>query len=173
VGCEHAGRVALAPVKVLLRYWLPLLIWMALIFIGSTELMSGEHTSRFLVPFLRWVHPTISPLALMKIEYAIRKVAHVTEYTVLAALMLRAFVHVVFSKRWAVAALVAFSVCGAFAASDEFHQSFVPSRTASARDVMIDCAGVLIGLLLYAIIARPCYSRKLANRQAKAGPERI
>jgi hypothetical protein len=47
-----------------LKYWLPLLIWIYLIFVGSTDLMSAEQTSRFLVPFLRWLKPEISAQAL-------------------------------------------------------------------------------------------------------------
>jgi len=44
-----------------LKYWLPVLIWLCLIFIGSTDLMSAEQTSRFFVPFLRWLKPDVSP----------------------------------------------------------------------------------------------------------------
>jgi VanZ family protein len=43
--------------------------------------------------------------------------------------------------------------CAAYAASDEFHQSFVPSRTASLRDVTIDLCGATLAVLLYWSIA--------------------
>ena len=43
--------------------------------------------------------------------------------------------------------------CAAYAASDEFHQTFVPSRTASLRDVMIDVCGASLAVLLYWLIA--------------------
>jgi len=44
--------------------------------------------------------------------------------------------------------------CAIFAATDEFHQSFVPSRTASPNDVTIDAVGALIGLTICVAVAR-------------------
>ena len=44
--------------------------------------------------------------------------------------------------------------CSVFAASDEFHQTFVKSRTPSVRDVLLDVAGALLGLLIAASFAR-------------------
>jgi len=46
-------------------------------------------------------------------------------------------------------ALVALVVAAIYAAFDEFHQSFVPSRTASAHDVAIDIGGAVVGLAIY------------------------
>jgi VanZ family protein len=48
-----------------------------------------------------------------------------------------------------------FLVVAAFAVSDEFHQSFVATRTASGHDVMIDWCGALVAVLLCAMLARP------------------
>src|SRR5438045_5204621 len=72
------------------RYWMPAIIWMALIFVGSTDVLSAQHTSRFLVPFLRWLDPQISLAALAQIQFAIRKLGHLTEYAILAMLLWRA-----------------------------------------------------------------------------------
>jgi VanZ family protein len=128
---------------------MPAIIWMALIFLGSTDVLSAEHTSRFLVPFLRWLDPQISWAALDAIQIVIRKFGHVTEYAILAALLWRALRG---ATDWAAKISILFGVvlvgCAVFAASDEFHQSFVPSRTPSIHDVMIDVCGALIGLLI-------------------------
>ena len=126
---------------------------MAIIFAGSTDLMSAEHTSRIIVPLLRWFVPTISPLTLVRLEFFLRKAAHVSEYAVLAVLLYRAFVHTVFQSRRALSAGIVLLSCAAYAASDEFHQSFVPSRTASLRDVIIDLCGAALAVLLYWSIA--------------------
>jgi len=126
---------------------------MAIIFAGSTDLMSAEHTSRIIVPLLRWFFPTISPLTLVRVEFFLRKAAHVSEYALLAVLLYRAFVHTVFQSRRALSAGTVLLSCAAYAASDEFHQSFVPSRTASLRDVMIDVCGATLAVLLYWSIA--------------------
>ena len=61
------------------KYWLPLLLWLGVIFFGSTDLMSAEHTSRFIVPFLRWLKPDISPETLVSIHFIVRKCAHLGE----------------------------------------------------------------------------------------------
>src|SRR5439155_16307188 len=76
--------------KSFLKYWLPLLIWLGVIFLGSTELLSAEYTSRFITPFLLWLRPGMSPQTIWRILVVVRKCAHVTEYAVLALLLWRA-----------------------------------------------------------------------------------
>ena len=130
--------------------WVLLLTWMFLIFAGSTDLMSAEHTSRFLVPFLLWLDPHISFKTILLVQLLVRKAGHVTEYAVLAALLWRVLRHqwpVVRRSFWQ-PATVALVVAVAFAATDEFHQSFYPSRTATVHDVMIDTMGAIIGLII-------------------------
>src|SRR4029450_11351545 len=81
------------------KYWLPLLLWLGVIFLGSADLMWGEHTSRFIVPFLRWLKPDISPDTLASIHFIVRKCAHLSEYAILALLWFRAAISVTNSKR--------------------------------------------------------------------------
>ncbi len=145
--------------KNFLKHWLPVLIWLGVIFLGSTDMLSAEHTSRFLVPFLRWIDPQISFATLNAIQLGIRKLGHLTEYAILAMLLWRALRS---GTRWqmkmSILFLVAALASAIFAVSDEFHQSFVPSRTASPNDVMIDICGALIGLLsclMFAVRKRP------------------
>ena len=128
--------------------WVPVIAWMLVIFAASTDLGSAEHTSRFLIPFLHWLNPHISSAAITKIQLLIRKAAHLTEYAVLAMLLLRALCaewRTTFTRQAALALIIA----GLYATTDEFHQTFTASRTASARDVMIDCLGATVGLALY------------------------
>lgn len=104
--------------------WLPLLVWMAVIFAFSTR-HGGGHL----------------PAA----EVAVRKLAHVVEYVVLTLLLLRALQRSDLASATAVpVAIVAALV---YAASDEWHQSFVPGRTATPRDVAIDGFGIVLGTL--------------------------
>ena len=141
--------------KSFLKYWLPLPIWLGVIFVGSTSVMSAEHMSRYVVPFLLWLKPGMSPKTIWIILVIMRKCAHVTEYAILALLLWRALrsgptlrtkLPTLFS-----AVLLA---CAVFAASDEFHQSFVKSRTPSVGDVLLDVVGALFGLLICASFAR-------------------
>ena len=99
--------------------WLPVLVWAAVIFAFSSipSLNSGLGT---------W-------------DYVLRKCAHMTEYAILAVLLLRA----TRSYGWA------FALAVAYAATDEFHQTFVRGRHGTPLDVAIDAAGALIGLLLW------------------------
>ncbi len=137
-----------------LKYWLPVLIWVGVIFVGSTDLMSTEHTSRIIAPVLRWLKPDISAEAIARVQFFIRKTAHVTEYAILATLLWRAFGRgTAWSIKKSILFVVAWVASAIFAASDEFHQSFVPSRTASPTDVMIDICGALIGLAICVAVA--------------------
>jgi VanZ family protein len=137
------------------RYWMPAIVWMAIIFLGSTDMLSAEHTSRFLAPFLRWIDPQISLATLNAIQLGIRKLGHLTEYAVLAMLLWRALRGGVrWPMKMSLLFLVAALASAIFAASDEFHQSFVPSRTGSPNDVMIDICGALAGLAICWMFAR-------------------
>ena len=132
-----------------LKYWLPVLAWMSLTFLLSTDVGSAANTSRFIEPFLRWLIPNISPEAVAKAHFFIRKAGHLSEYGVLGLMLWRALRQTRLGAsgktpwKTAVAALV---LSVAYAATDEFHQSFVPTRTASVRDVMIDTSGSLLSL---------------------------
>jgi VanZ family protein len=102
--------------------WLPPLVWLAVIFAFSTR-HGGGHL------------PTG--------EIVLRKLAHVTEYLILTLLLVRAL------RRSDVAFAVPGAMAGAFAyaCSDEWHQSFVPGRTATPRDVAIDGIGIALAAL--------------------------
>jgi len=133
------------------KYWLPLLIWVCVIFLGSTDMLSAEHTSRFMVPFLLWLKPGMAPDRILFILIVMRKSAHVSEYAILALLLWRALRsnQTLRPKTSMLLGAVLFA-CAVFAASDEFHQSFVKSRTPSVRDVLLDTAGAALGLLICA-----------------------
>ena len=137
------------------RYWMPAIVWMAIIFLGSTDMLSAEHTSRFLAPFLRWIDPQISLAALNAIQLGVRKLGHLTEYAILAMLLWRALRGGIrWQMKMSILFLVAALGSAIFAASDEFHQSFVPSRTGSPNDVMIDICGALAALAICWMFAR-------------------
>ena len=151
-----------------LKYWLPILVWLAVIFVGSTSVMSAEHTSRYFVPFLLWLKPGLSPNAIWTILVIARKCAHVSEYAVLALLLWRALrsVPTLRPKTLLLFGGVLLG-CALFAASDEFHQTFVKSRTPSGRDVLLDVGGAFLGLVIGASFIRrhPKEFRAIPHRQ--------
>jgi VanZ family protein len=124
-------------------------------FVGSTGLLAAEQTSRFLVPFLRWLRPDISNETLAQIHFVVRKLGHISEYAILSMLLWRAVrggTNLRMSISFAFVAV--WLVCGIFATSDEFHQSLVPSRTSASSDVLIDICGATIGLAICLMVWR-------------------
>lgn len=150
-----------------LRYWLPLLIWMGIIFGASADTQSTEHTSRFLVPFLRWLNPHISEEAIDAARWVVRKAAHMTEFALLAWLWWRAWRkprrHDARPWSWRTAGLTIACVA-LYAASDELHQYFVANRTASVKDVCIDTTGGIIAIVVLWIIHH--FGAKRRGREA-------
>ena len=104
------------------RLWLPVLAWAALIFALSSVPDLGTGLGGW--------------------DLVLRKLAHVAEYAVLGALLVRA------TGRGG----LAFALGTLYAASDEFHQAFVPGRMGSPLDVIIDVLGVACGVLLWQTI---------------------
>jgi len=133
------------------KYWLPVVFWMGLIFCGSTDALSSKRTSRILGPLLHWLIPNISEEAIDAVKTVVRKGGHVAEYSVLAVLLWRArrkpFKHDPRPWSWREATRIVF-YSGLYAATDEFHQWFVPSRGASVWDAFLDMLGAAAGLLL-------------------------
>lgn len=123
-----------------MKNWLPAVAWAGVISSLSTDIFSSEHTSRFIIPVLRWLFPHWSNDTLELMHGIIRKSAHVTEYFIFSIFLLRAIrgKNREWTLRWAVWAVV---IAAGYAALDEFHQSFVPSRTASPWDALIDTVG--------------------------------
>jgi VanZ family protein len=120
---------------------------MGVIFLTSTDAGSAEHTSRLLLPLLRWLLPSASALQLDALHGLVRKAGHVTEYAVLTFLWFRALAA---GAGWApgAAAWVALATGLGWACLDEAHQILVRSRTASLGDVALDGAGALAAALV-------------------------
>jgi len=108
--------------------WLPVLLWMGLIFFFSSQ----PHLPRCPYPLL---------------DLFLTKGAHLMEYAVLAILLHRALGDK--SGWWAL-------LIGAlYALSDEFHQSFVPGRDAELLDLAFDILGVVLGLYMAKMVISP------------------
>jgi len=131
-----------------LTHYLPLIVWLAFISYASTDSFSASNTSRIIGPLVLWLFPHTTPETLATIQFFTRKLAHFTEYAILGFLAARAFrssPRAAIHTRW-------FLICAAivvvYALIDEYHQSFVPSRTASIFDSLIDMSGGLTALLI-------------------------
>ena len=165
---EDCSFCAVSRIRNFAKYWLPTLLWMLLIFGASSDTLSAERSSRIIAPLVRWLCPNLPAAQVEQIVFAVRKGAHFVEYSVLAILLW----HALWKPRWGdqrpwswpvagfVTVLVAF-----YAASDEIHQAFVPSRQGSPWDVLLDMTGAVTGLLL-AALAYQCLARRHARELA-------
>jgi VanZ family protein len=143
--------------KILVKYWLPVLVWMGLIFSASADTHSYQHTSTLFVPLLHWLFPRMPQAQIEEFHHLFRKCGHLSEYAILALLVWRAIRRPQKSLprpwRWDEAGL-ALAVVFCYAASDELHQAFVPTRTALVSDVLIDTSGGATALLVLWIFGR-------------------
>ena len=144
-------------IRSLLKYWLPVLVWMWVIFAASSDRRSFQHSSRIVGPFVRWLFPHLSDETIHALVMIVRKCAHLAEYAVLALLLWRALRKPpelnAPSWCWSEAGL-ALALVALYAASDEFHQTFVPSRQGCVRDVLLDTAGGALALLCLWAVGR-------------------
>jgi len=130
----------------------PVLIWMALIALLSTDMGSAARTSDpLLVLLYRLLRPgaTLAPALVESLSEVTRKSAHVCEYGMLGLLLCRWLRAALPGSVWRLA-LLAVVLATSYAGLDELHQALVPSRTGALRDVGFDLLGAALGCVLYA-----------------------
>lgn len=127
------------------KYVLPLMLWMCLMFGLSTSMGSSDVSQHMLSGLLRKLIPAITPQMIEHMNAIARKMAHLTEYAILAVLLYRAM-HQGYQRKMTQAFRYSVGFSLIFAALDEFHQSFAGNRTPSVWDVMIDGVGAAIGI---------------------------
>ena len=86
-----------------------------------------------------------------KVDHPIRKLAHATEYAVFAMLLCGVWLDV--RRKRKVSALFAWGTATVYAATDEFHQLFVPGRSGQVKDVLLDSCGAAVGVLILMLVA--------------------
>lgn len=126
----------------LLRF-APAALWMGVIYRASA---TPGLKSVPLVQRLGLLPADLAPEVGRLLELLIRKSAHVATYAVLALLLAWALAGLLERGR---ALRLAFLLSLLYAASDEYHQSFVPDRSGNWIDVLIDTGGVCLGLLAW------------------------
>jgi VanZ family protein len=129
----------------------PLVAWACFVLFASTSSFSASNTSRIIRPLLLWLFPDISEASLAYAHFLVRKAAHFSEYALLALLAARAFRtsrKERLRRRWW---LAAFALVACVALADEYHQSFLASRTGTIYDRLLDVAGGATALACAAI----------------------
>jgi len=137
----------------LLKAWIAAILWLILIAIESTALLSSQNTSRILYPLLHYMFG-MDWNDFDVWHFYIRKSGHVIGYAMLSFLLfrawratLRATSNAQWTLRWAAIAIVGTALV---ASLDEWHQSFIPSRSGRWQDVVLDtCAGIAAQILIF------------------------
>jgi|JYMV01.1.fsa_nt_gi VanZ family protein len=120
--------------------WLSVAVWIAVIFLFSHQAYSGAFTESYL-------HDANIP---------IRKLAHITEFGILFLLSRFAISQSRFSSGWGNTRLcvAAYVFTLANALFDEWHQSFVPGRSATLSDATVDMCGAMLAWIAVFLILK-------------------
>ena len=129
------------------------MLWLIVISLESTNLGSSDNTSRLIYPLLHFLFG-MDHAHFQHWHFFIRKGGHVFGYGLLSILLFRAWRETLpsmedlnWTLRWATIAVLGTAVV---ASLDEWHQSYLPSRTGTPRDVLLDtCAAIAAQILLF------------------------
>lgn len=141
-----------------------LLSWMTIIFLMSARnadvsTSDSHRIGTMVATIIRHVDPSFSTAELVeRMDHAIRKTAHMSEYLILAMLLMNCLQ--AYGIKYRPGGGYAMAIGVLYALSDEIHQYFVPGRASRLSDVLIDSVGVFLGVCLYSIIIKS----KLSNQ---------
>ena len=150
-------------------HWIPALVGIAVIVVESTAMMSAANTSRWLLPLWIRLFGPIAPERWEVVHHYIRKTGHFVGYGLVSLGFFHAWRFTLESRwpAWPPASWLRFRnaaalalVCTLLLASwDEWHQSFIPGRTSSPRDVLLDFCGALAAhaVVLALVVLRRTY----------------
>ena len=142
--------------KRILKVWFPSALWLGAIALESTNLGSAEHTGRILYPIFHFLFD-MNAAAFALWHALLRKSGHVVGYFTLSVLLFRSWratfprLSTSWCLQWSTLALLSTSLV---ATLDEWHQSFVPSRTGTLRDVILDSTAALLAQIVVSAVLR-------------------
>jgi VanZ family protein len=149
--------------KYWLSAWLPVVLGVTVIMIESTDFMGAERTSG---P-LRWLCETLFGRFNDEVwnlaHHILRKSGHFLGYGAIGLAWLRAWWMTLPHSRFFQDAFLALLGTAAIAGADEWHQSFLPDRTGTPWDVLLDCCGAITLQFLVYIFFRVTRPKRLAR----------
>jgi VanZ family protein len=128
--------------------WFMVVVWAGFIFYLSTSGFGPSFTKWLLIQILSLLHVTVTPETFEFLHFCLRKLAHLTEYCIFSLLIYASFLNAEdfeWRPRLAVRSIV---IAGIYSLTDEYHQSFVVSRTPSLIDCSIDTVGASFAALM-------------------------
>jgi len=146
-----------------LSAWAPVLLGAFVIFCESSELFGADHTTGPIRHIVEYFFGHMSNRRWDMVHLYIRKAGHFTGYGLIGLCWLRAWWMTLRHSRFLLDALLALAGTAFIASCDEFHQSFIPNRTGTPLDVLIDCSGAIVLQLLVYTMLRIFRPKKLVR----------
>jgi len=143
--------------------WGPVVIAIAVICLESTEMMGAENTSGPLRAIYQFLFGHVPGARWERIHHLLRKSGHFLGYGFVGLAWLRAWWFSIPQSRFVQDSLLAMAGTALVAAADEYHQSFLPNRTSSPWDVLLDCSGALAMQLIVYIFMRLVRPKRLTR----------
>jgi VanZ family protein len=143
--------------------WLPVLLGAAVIMVESTDAFSSDHTSGPLRWLFESIFGAVGDTTWEFLHHLIRKSGHFLGYGTIGLLWLRAWWMTLPHSRFLQDAALGLLGTALLASCDELHQSFLPSRTGTPWDVLLDCCGAITLQFLVYIYMRIARPKRLAR----------
>lgn len=146
-----------------IRAWLPVAIGIAVIATESTSYFGADHTSGPLLWVWEHIFGPVASGHWDTIHHYIRKTGHFVGYGILGLFWLRGWWMTRPCAGFMANAILAVLGTAVIATGDEFHQTFLPNRTGLPTDVLIDCSGAIVTMLLLYLALRVLAPNRLAR----------
>jgi VanZ family protein len=165
--------------RTLAHRWWPVLVWLGVIRLESTDLASANNTTGVLYTVIAAVVPQVEESFVTQLDEILRKTGHFAGYGILSVLVFLALkntnydrISSVLHRRWGTYwrdfwrwewVLLGMMVTIVTAAFDEIHQTFIPSRTGRWQDVMLDSCGAAVLQVIVYFLSRRAFKRRRAR----------
>jgi len=143
--------------------WFPVLLGIGVIAIESQEFMGADHTSGPLRALFQFIFGPIGDARWDLVHHYIRKSGHFVGYGLIGLAWLRAWWFTLPHSRFLPDALLALLGTALIASCDEWHQSYLPNRTGTPKDVLLDCTGAIVLQLIVYALMRTIKPKRLAR----------
>jgi VanZ family protein len=144
--------------------WLPVAVGVAIVTMESTKYLGADHTSQPLRRIFQSIFGSVSDDRWEDIHHIIRKSGHFLGYGALGLAWLRAWWMTLPDSGFYVDAILALLGTAIIASGDEFHQTFLPNRTGTPLDVLLDCCGALVMQSIVFVVIRLFRPNLLVHR---------
>ena len=155
-----------------IRVWLPVALGICIIATESTKYLGADHTSGPLRAIYEAIFGPVSNVRWGSIHLVIRKSGHFMGYGLLGLAWLRAWWMTLPRSVFLQDAALALLGTAMTASADEYHQTFLPNRTGTPWDVLLDCCGAIAVQLVVYVFMRIFKPKRLARIEPGNGNPR-